>query len=199
MVVLRLACLLTVLATSNVASPTTAPSGMSIDSLMKKANEAEDGVYEASKAYCDAHKMDPDGTVCCMTSSCFWDDSYPAQAYVSKIPDVSCNKDRGATKCWGGSLFPKPQAGICICKSGHCINGKCQNKSGGMIGDLESDLFAVTNIKRAGAAPSPVMPWLACSVLWLTLGVAAIMMVMVVHRSFRSVHGQDSHSEAFLE
>lgn len=49
---------------------------------------------------------------------------------------------RRSTKREGGSLFPVPKAGICVCTKGHCISGKCQDKAGALVGELEG-LFEV--------------------------------------------------------
>jgi len=153
----------------------------------------EKAAEDAAKAYCEAHKLDPEGTTCCMKSTCYWDDSYPYQQYALQIPNVPCDKSRGDTKCEGGSLFPLPKAGICVCKQGHCINGACSNKTAGALGDMEnmlSNLFdarpAVGNngltlpVRQWHGVPATV--WCVCITLWMCLGFAVGAAVAQVRR-----------------
>mmetsp|Transcript_101339 Transcript_101339/g.226276 ORF Transcript_101339/g.226276 Transcript_101339/m.226276 type:complete len:199 (+) Transcript_101339:116-712(+) len=170
-----------------------------VQSVEAKAKDEEEAVADAAEAYCAAHDGDPDGVICCKGSTCYWDDSYPAQKYMLKVPDVPCDKSRGNAKCEGGSLFPMPKAGICVCRTGHCINNKCQDKDGGLMGDLESDLFAITDADWAPKPASfPVVPWLLCLLLWASL-VGTTLLVMRVIRSLLSRSSRGSEEQLYLE
>mmetsp|Transcript_123885 Transcript_123885/g.396645 ORF Transcript_123885/g.396645 Transcript_123885/m.396645 type:complete len:182 (-) Transcript_123885:51-596(-) len=110
---------------------------------------------EAAKAYCAAYEADADGTPCCSGSTCYWDDSYPYQTMMLEIPDIACDSSRGpkgTVKCEGGGLFPYPKAGICVCNGTglHCVDNTCQNKDGGMMGEMEvvRRLFSVTELPQ---------------------------------------------------
>jgi len=146
--------------------------GKKAEELDKAAGAEEKLISAGSKAYCKLHEADPVGTPCCAKSTCYWDDKYPMQKLALKIPDVACDKTRGSTKCEGGSLFPVPKAGICVCTKGHCISGKCQEKAGGLLGELEG-LFEVPD---SGSQPTPssapLWPWCACVLAWTSFGMA---------------------------
>mmetsp|Transcript_153986 Transcript_153986/g.492290 ORF Transcript_153986/g.492290 Transcript_153986/m.492290 type:complete len:222 (+) Transcript_153986:52-717(+) len=195
---LRLVCVLA--STAGLSSTMSSMFGSDATEAEAKAQTAYTSIKaesivaaEAAKAYCAAYEADADGTPCCSGSTCYWDDSYPYQTMMLEIPDIACDSSRGpkgTVKCEGGGLFPYPKAGICVCNGTglHCVDNTCQNKDGGMMGEMEGLWTATGPLpltpRRDWLVPNDWTPWIICGFMWAVPACVAFGAVKVVRRLF---------------
>mmetsp|Transcript_3294 Transcript_3294/g.10087 ORF Transcript_3294/g.10087 Transcript_3294/m.10087 type:complete len:161 (+) Transcript_3294:66-548(+) len=80
------------------------------------------------------------------------------------------------------------EAGICVCNGTglHCVDNTCQNKDGGMMGELEGLWTATGPLpftpRRDWPVPNGWTPWIICGFMWAVPACVAFGAVKVVRR-----------------